>query len=196
MHHRFTAGLVAAALSFAACFASAFATGSQTRLQDVLASVSLSFAGDGGLDRALLIDGADGADLIIYRDPPPRAADREVKPAFIKKDVVSSGRFGAIPSLAVNAKGSLVIGSSNEAVGRDRWSQRLTVLLRDGTFVIAGITYTARDTLDPKGGGSCDLNLLTGKGERNGKPVTGTLKPIELAAWTDGGDAMPAACRF
>ncbi len=74
----------------------------------------------------------------------------------------------------------------------DRWSQKLTVVLRDGAFVIARIAHASRDTLDPKAGASsCDLNLLTGKGTSDGKPVTEKLAPIPLSEWLD--DKLPKA---
>ena len=102
--------------------------------------------------------------------------------AEIKKGVAFSGSmWGQLPSLDVNGKGSLLIKSGNQSIGRDRWTQTLTVLYRNMEFLIGGIAYTARDTLDPKGGGSCDLNLLTGKGLRNGKPVDVTVRPVRLS---------------
>ncbi len=169
----------------------------EPRLQDVLSAATLSFGDDGPLDRAVLTQNGDaGADLTIFRAvPAPDGSAAALKPVFFKKDAVFSGQmWGTLPSLAVNGKGSLVIASGNEAVGRDRWSQKLTVVLRDGAFVIAGITHASRDTLDPKAGASsCDLNLLTGKGTSGGKPVTETLAPIPLADWSD--NKLPKACQ-
>ncbi len=169
----------------------------EPRLQDVLSAATLSFGDDGELDRAVLTQNGDaGADLTIFRAvPAPDGSAAALKPAVFKKAVVFSGQmWGTLPSLAVNGKGSLVIASANDAVGRDRWTQTLTVVLRGGAFVIAGITHTSRDTLDPEAGASsCDLNLLTGKGTSDGKPVTETLAPIPLPDWSD--DKLPRACR-
>jgi hypothetical protein len=169
----------------------------EPRLQDVLSVATLSFGDDGAFDRPVLTQNGDaGADLTIFRAvPAPDGAAAALNPVFFKKDAVFSGQtWGTLPSLAVNGKGSLVIASANDAVGRDRWSQKLTVVLRDGAFVIAGITHASRDTLDPKAGASsCDLNLLTGKGTADGKPVTEKLAPIPLADWSD--DKLPQACR-
>ena len=93
---------------------------------------------------------------------------------MLKKSVVFSGAmWGQLPSLEVSGKGSLLIKSENDFVGKDRWTQVLTVVYRNKEFLIGGIAYTARDTLDPKGGGACDLNLLSGKGVRAGKPISG-----------------------
>ncbi len=184
----------------AAVVAASLATGvarAEPRLQDVLSAATLSFGDDGAFDRTVLTQNGDaGADLTIFRAvPAPDGAVAVLKPTLVKKDVAWSGQmWGTLPSLSVNGKRSLVIASANDAVGRDRWSQKLTVVLRDGAFVIAGITHTSHDTLDPKAGASsCDLNLLTGKGTSDGKPVTETRAPIPLADWSDY--KLPNACQ-
>ncbi len=184
----------------AAIFAASLADGRRprgARLQDVVSAATLSFGDDGAFDRAVLTQNGDaGADLTIFRAvPAPDGSAAALKPAVFQKAVVFSGQmWGTLPSLAVSGKGSLVIASANDAVGRDRWSQKLTVVLRDGALVIAGITHASRDTLDPKAGASsCDLNLLTVKGTSNGKPVTEKLSPIPLADWSH--DKLPKACQ-
>lgn len=166
----------------------------------VLSAVTLNMQGDGGLDRAVLADNRDtGADLYIYlgldsamRDDKPAPAP---KPALVKKDAAWSGAmWGTRPSLAENGKGSLLIKSENTGIGRGRWSQTVTVIYRDKNFIVAGITREEFDTLDPKAGGSCDLNLLTGKGKRNGKPVETKFGAKKLADWQDGD--LPKECVF
>ncbi len=77
---------------------------------------------------------------------------------------------GQEPTLDVNAQGSLLVGSQNQAIGRNRWQQQVTIAYRDGKFRVAGYSYFAYDTLDPEPGPTeCDLNLFTGKGVLNGK---------------------------
>lgn len=169
----------------------------EPRLQDVLSAATPSFGDDGALDRAVLTQNDDaGADLTIFRAvPAPDGSAAALKAAFFKKAVVFSGQmWGTLPSLSINGKGSLVIASANEAIGRDRWTQTLTIVLRGNAFVIAGITHASRDTLEPKAGGSsCDLNLLTAKGTADGKTVVEKLSPIPLADWSD--DKLPKACQ-
>jgi len=77
--------------------------------------------------------------------------------------------FGTQPSLDVNARGSLLIHSQNDAIGRNRWRETITVAYREGQFVVAGYTYTSRDTLDLDNTTSCDMNFLTGQWLRNGE---------------------------
>ena len=169
----------------------------EPRLQDVLSAVTLSFGNDGATDRAVLSQNDDGgADLSIFRNvPAPGDAKTPAAPALFKTGVVFAGQaWGTLPSLSVNARGSLVVTSQNDAVGRDRWTQTLTIVLRDGAFVIAGLTYAGHDTLDPNAGHSCDLNLLSGKGTLDGKPFPGKLAPIPLAEWSD--EKLPKACQM
>lgn len=102
--------------------------------------------------------------------------------------------WGTRPSLETNDKGSLLIKSANEAIGRSRWSQTLTIVYRNKEFVVAGLTREERDTLDLKAGGSCDINFLTGKGKRNGKPIETKFPAMKLANWSD--EKLPKECSF
>ena len=101
---------------------------------------------------------------------------------------------GTEPRISVNKAGSLVVEFQNDSIGRDRWSRRFTIAFRGGALVVAGYNYEARDTLDPHGGGNCDLNLLSGHGTRNGKPIKLAAGPVPLSAWTD--QSAPKSCDF
>ena len=188
-----------AALLLAACWAlgGTLPACAETPLSGVLSAVTLSFKGDGSRDRAVLVAGDDGeADLYVYLGLPDDAAERaKMKPTLVKRNVAFAGpMFGQEASLSANSKGSLVLGSMNEAIGRDKWTEKLTIAWRKDALAVVGITYRMHDGLDPNGGGSCDLNLLSGKGLRNGKPVAGPAAPVPLADWDN--DHLPEACRF
>lgn len=182
-------GLLMAVMAYASA-AEAQAPG----LERVLSAATLSFSQDGGADRAVLADNLDGgADLYLFLKTD--GAKGPIKPALVKKNAAWSGAMrGTRPSLAVSDKGSLLVKSENAGVGRSRWSQTLTIAYRNGEFVVAGVTREARDTLDLKAGGSCDLNLLTGRGKRNGKAVETKFPATKLADWSD--EKLPAECSF
>jgi hypothetical protein len=148
------------------------------------------------MDRAVLVqDDDDKADLYLYLAKDDANVDAGLGLAEKKSNIgFSAGGWGQLASLGVSNTGSLQIKSGNDAIGRDRWSQVRTVIYRDKRFLIAGITYSERDTLDPKAGGACDINLLSGKGLRNGKPVETKLTPIPLSDWSD--EKLPQACQF
>ncbi len=162
----------------------------------VLSAVTLSFQADGGTDRAVLVaNGDSGADLYLYLDVDDGRPDSGGKPALVKKNAAWNGAmWGSRPTLDSNGKGALLIKSGNDAMGRSRWSQTLTVLYRNKEFIVAGVTREERDTLDEKQGGACDLNLLTGKGKRNGKPVATKFAAVKLADWLD--EKPPKECSF
>ncbi|MBY6242689.1 hypothetical protein [Methylosinus sp. Sm6] len=167
-------------------------------LERVLSATTLYLSESGGYDLAVLVDNRDaGADLYLYFGVDPAAPAGTTKPSFVKKNAAwVGGGAGTLPSLAVSDKGSLLIKSENDAIGRDRWSETVTVVRRNGALVVAGLTFTARDTLNPDGGGACDLNFLTGRGTRNGKKVEIRPQTILLADWSADGETLPKECRF
>ncbi len=141
----------------------------------VLGFVATDLTGDGLTDRAELSVTEEGgeADLNIW----VRTADGQLDLRTTAKSVIWVGPGGQGPEITVSPNGSLLIHSVNDSIGRERWQQTLTVAWRNDTFVLAGFTYYWHDTLDPENSGTCDVNLLTGKGER----TRGTfLRPIEI----------------
>jgi hypothetical protein len=177
---------------FSICCAFAAPVHAETQnFQDVLSAATLDFNNDAKQDRAVLVNNKDGdVDLYLYLSKEDPNSEPLLTLAEMKKSAAFSGlMWGQLPSLAVSGEGSLLIKSGNESIGRDRWEQTLTLVYRNNEFLIAGITYAARDTLDPKRASSCDINLLSGKGLRNGKPVDRKFTPIRLADWSD--DKLP-----
>lgn len=102
-----------------------------------------------------------------------------------KLGLTVDGMAGTESSLAVSDSGSLLINQQNESVGRNRWSRTLTVAFREGKYLVAGFTLSERDTLDPNAGGSCDYNLLSGRGVRDLKKVKVSTKALDLAKLED-----------
>lgn len=167
----------------------------QVPLARVLSAVSLPLSGE-GLDVAILVDNLDsGADLYLYAGLDHSKLEAGVEPTLVKKNAAWSGAMaGTRASLAASEKGSLLIKSANEGIGRGRWSQTLTVVYRNGAPIVAGLTREERDTLDLAAGGSCDLNFLTGEGTRSGKKITVRPLAVSLVDWSD--DKLPKDCRF
>jgi hypothetical protein len=162
----------------------------------VISTVTLSFGDDGSTDRAVLVDNFDaGADLYIFRSIEDAKPDSPMNPTLVKKAAAWNGAmWGSRPSLDTNAKNSLIVKSQNDAIGRDRWSETLTIVYRGHEFLVAGLTYESHDNLDPRAGGSCDLNFLSGKGVRNGKPVEIKSGAVRLIDWSD--EKLLKECKF
>ena len=148
---------------------------------------------DGGMDRAVLVAPEDidhDVGLYIYLDDSDNSSSLKI----FKPNLVWSGTmWGTTPSLTVTSAGSLQVISQNQAIGRNRWSQRLTIAYRNDNFVVAGYTYESYDTLDPDAELVCDVNLLTGKGIKNKKIFSNPRQTIKLANWTE--ESVPKQCQ-
>lgn len=143
--------------------------------------------------RAVLTQGEPGdADLHLFAlAEGPDLAPRRI--LLRRGFAFSTPAPGQMAGLAVNERDSLVIVSRNETTGRERWELRVTVAVRDGAPVVAGMTLTTRDTLAARSDRRCDINFLTGRGTVNGRAVaTGTQAP-ELMAWP--ADAAEQFCK-
>jgi hypothetical protein len=165
------------------------------RPERVLAVVTSDWNDDGLFDRALLLisdKDSDEVDLLIYLSASGTAGDMRL--AVHKRNVAWRGSmWGTQPSLEINDRKSLILTSGNDAVGRNRWMKKLTLVYRDKTFVVAGYTYSERDTLDLGKESSCDVNLLTGGGVRNRKPFKTAAKAVAVSEWSEA--AVPRECK-
>ena len=106
----------------------------------------------------------------------------------------SSVMFGQEPWVATTQNGSVIVGSQNSAIGRNRWEQKLTIAYRDSQLIVAGYTYSFYDTLDTEAYGGCDLNLLTGKGFKNDKPVKIKAGAMSVAEFVSTGQDFSQFC--
>jgi hypothetical protein len=161
---------------------------------DSAGPVQSDLDGDGVAERFTLLEtdgftGDGAADLVIET---PRGTLRI-------PDIAWAGGPGQQPGLSLAPNGSLRLTSMNEAIGRDRWRLTLTIAYRQGAYRIAGYTYAWYDTLDLEDRGTCDLNLLTGRGlltiaDDPARPVRTTLPALPVTEWRDDTPA-PDACR-
>lgn len=108
------------------------------------------------------------------------------------------GLYGQEPGLELAPNGSVRVYSQNEGCCRHRWRQTLTLAYRQDAIRVAGMTYQWRDTLDLDLYGTCDVNLLTGKGvvENFGQPAKWFRVPaeaVEVTEWSMDA-SLPEAC--
>lgn len=132
--------------------------------KDVLSVITTDWNDDGRFDRAVLTVSAEdviSADLYLYLSDSEKD---DLLLALHKKNIAWRGAmWGTQPSLSLNERGSLRVKSGNEAIGRNRWVETLTIAYREQHFVVAGYSYESYDTLELDTF-TCDLNLLTGDG--------------------------------
>ncbi|MFD1326992.1 hypothetical protein [Mycoplana ramosa] len=163
----------------------------------IVAAATGDWDRDGNTDLALIARPAEGSDednaVFIYLANPgeSRLALKVSAPNKISGNLTM---FGQEPTVAALANGSIKLTSQNSSIGRDRWSQSLTLAYRGGRFIVAGYTYSSYDTLDNDNTRACDLNVLTGKGTANGKPITTAGAQIAYEDWSD--EIGRKACGF
>lgn len=163
-------------------------------LSHVISAATGDWNNDGLMDRAFLVaPDNDDQDVGLYIYLGDQASTLPTLEIFKPNLVWSGAMWGTTPSLMLGKSGSLEVISSNEAIGRSRWSQTLTLAYRSGAFVVAGYTYNSYDTLDLSAGISCDVNLLTGHGIKNKKSFSIKRQMARLADWTE--NAVPAQCK-
>ncbi|MDF0601186.1 hypothetical protein P1J78_10640 [Psychromarinibacter sp. C21-152] len=160
--------------------------------QAVVDSSLSDLNGDGLRERFTLLHypGADTVDLIVEDTGTGRVTAR---------DIAWTGGIGQQPDIDVAPNGSIRLHSRNESIGRNRWVQTLTIAYRDGAYRVAGFTYEFYDTLNPDAAGSCDLNLLTGRGFVTRGPGPKKTIAHDVAArrvtdWRES-DPIPEICR-
>ncbi|NYZ17606.1 hypothetical protein HL658_34110 [Azospirillum sp. RWY-5-1] len=167
--------------------------------QPWIASATGDIDGDGVPDRAALSGDGDSVSLSVFlsgtaREPAGPVGPADVAPTIHRDGLGWMGDMeGQRPEIAVTARGSLTVVFQNEAIGRNRWRETLTIAHRGGVLVVAGYTHESRDTLAPDASSRCDVNLLTGKGEKNGTPFTVPARRVPVTEWTDA--AVPQPCR-
>jgi len=173
---------------FAAVFSALLA--SPALAQPVGTAITADLNNDGRAERFTLIDDGDGsADLRI-----------ETGGGVIEAENIAwVGGIGQQPELGLAPNGSLRLISMNEAIGRNRWRLTLTIAYRRGAYMVAGYTYDWYDTIELEDNGSCDLNLLTGKGtlargDSPARPIRTSLNPRRVTAWQDDVQ-VPEICR-
>lgn len=97
-------------------------------------------------------------------------------------------------SLELLENGSFKVIIDHSGAGRSASLREYTISYRDEKFLLSGITVSEYDRIDPELGGSCDINLMTGEGERNSKAIKIKGKKLELKHVSF--DWLPSECKF
>jgi hypothetical protein len=155
--------------------------------------VQFDFNDDGYTDRAILIeDEAPEARLVIYT----ATQDGMDSGTELKEPVWSGFIHGQFAQLHTIGRNSLSVISSNQSIGRNRWTQHLTIAYRRNAYRVVGFTYDFYDTLDAANNGSCDVNYLSGQADirygQNKSNMQHAYKAIPIKEWTV--DQVPDAC--
>ena len=156
-----------------------------------IASISGDWNRDGALDGALLFTSGGGASLFVYFG----GQDGSKRTSVLAQDIVwhDEGVFGQQAGLERATGERIVVTSQNSAIGRDRWTDRLTLAYEDGALRVVSYARRGYDTLDPNGRYNCDLDFKAGTGVLNTRPVRAP-KGAPLAKDWSMENAPPEVC--
>jgi hypothetical protein len=119
--------------------------------------LQFDFNNDGYTDRAVLIeDEAPDAKLVIYTS----MRDTMDEGTVLKEPIWSGFVAGQYAQLHSKGRNNLVVTSSNQSIGRNRWTQTLTIAHRENAYRVVGFSYEFYDTLNQDNNGRCDVNYL------------------------------------
>ena len=155
-----------------------------------IASISGDWNQDGALDGALLFTSFEGASLFVYFG----GQDGSKRTSILARDLVWHGQgvAGQEAGLERAPDHRFVVTAQNTAIGRDRWSERLTLAYDKGVMRVVRYELTAYDTLDLEQRRECDLDLLSGSGVLNGEKVPVAAEAPIVEDWLKQGAALEA----
>ncbi len=183
--------------------------------EDLLFDVTLDMDHAGTSDRAVLVLVGPGrsdaenpskdfyqlgeserADLLIYLNHGDRSLNIKSPPTLRKEDITNGDELAFVMPPAVSLKGSLNVVSSNGFGNTFNTTETLTIVYRDGTFMVAGWAQDFYNSREDKSS-HCSVNYLAGKALKRvdtGKDarLKGVFKPVSLADWTT--TDQPAVC--
>jgi hypothetical protein len=170
-------------------------------VKEVETSVTADFDGDRLADYAMLVRAKDKENgektsrfqIYLRLHNPNQARFRRI----IDAEVGFGDKLHA--SLRLNPRGSIILRTSYQASGagdRETWTRVLTMQVRNGEALVIGYAYSSGDRITGKVESSCDINLLTGSGITDGKPVRVEVKPIpaRLILNDDGNSPKVPGC--
>lgn len=153
--------------------------------------IAHDWTGDGPEDHVVLLppkEGSDFHELAIIQGMPDEVTQPKI--LSVKNLVYAHSNPGA--SLELLPNHSFNISIDHTGIGRMATVQTFTISYRSGKFILSGYSFTEWDRIDPKTGGSCELNLLSGQGRRNGKKIR--FSPVRKELQQIDGNYRPAAC--
>jgi hypothetical protein len=137
----------------------------------VMATLTLDLDGDGAADRVVLVEPSDSdpsiAELLVWVSSSTNAS----KPLHDRSLAVSLGTWGGLPELRADRAGEFTVVAQNDAIGRDRWRQMVTLSIQREALAVLRYEFSQRDTLAPNSESRCVLDFAAGTGVLAGKGI-------------------------
>ncbi len=148
---------------------------------DIISAVGPSWNA-GGRYKAVLLRQGEYAALAIFSGPFDKT------PAAYAPEIALTGTsWGNVPWLEFNESGALLLYNQNVAYGNNKWQQVLTIIERNGRYIVSRFSLNAYDTRDENNNTECELDIIAGTMVVNGGPVTATSlrREIGIADWSE-----------
>ncbi|NOR63821.1 MAG: hypothetical protein GQ535_15195 [Rhodobacteraceae bacterium] len=158
-----------------------------TPIQDIISAVGPSWNTAGSYKAVLLREGEYAA-LYIFRGPYD-----QTPLVYLPYAAITGDYWSTIPWLEFDEGGTLLLHSENRGHGRNKWENTLSIIERNGTFIVSAFNLSAYDSLDPDNYTDCTIDMLAQKLSVNGREITPFSLPAEVAAqnWSS---AFEGAC--
>lgn len=162
--------------------------------QKIITAITGDWNGDGGTDLAMIVETEPTAPMDMHfflRDidhnflRPVEVVHDQIVGEWNGYDRPGYENSDTEPELTALPNGSIRLHLPAMPIGSERTNQTLTLAYRDGLFIVAGFAFEHEDHLKENAQASCDINLVTGKGQSS-KPVTVPGAIIPFAKWNLG----------
>lgn len=158
-----------------------------TRIQDIISAVGPSWHTAGSY-KAVLVREDEAAALYIFRGPYD-----QTPLVYVPHAAITGDYWATVPWLEFDEGGTLLLHSENRGHGRNKWETTLSIVEKNGRFIVSAFNLSAYDSLDPDNYTDCTIDLIAQKISVNGREITPFPLPAEVAIQNWSG-AFEGAC--
>jgi hypothetical protein len=180
-------------LLFVSCSTEKKSRGSMASLPDNEERISHDWSGDGFPETVMISpfhSGGEYRELIIFRGVPDGHPREKI---FSNSSLIPRRAIpGAILKLRKDHSFSLTVDSSGS--GRDSDVITWKISWKKGRFLLTGMSRDWQDKLDPHDYKTCEVDLRSGRGKKNGKYVK--FEPIAVDLIDLNERFIPSVCEF
>lgn len=156
-------------------------------IHNIISAVGPSWNTAGSYKAVLLREGEYAA-LYIFRGP------YDEDPLIYAPHAAITGPYwGMVPWLEFDEGGTLFLHSENRAFGRNKWEATLSIIERNGAFIVSAYSLSAYDSLDPDNFTDCTIDMLAQKLVLNTSEITPYPLPSEVLI-KDWSEAIESVC--
>lgn len=127
--------------------------------------------------KAVLVREGEYVALYIFRGP----YDQEPL-VYAPQAAITGPNWGMVPWLEFDEGGTLILHSENRAFGRNKWEATLSIIERNGEFIVSAFSVIAYDSLEPDDHTDCTIDMMAQRMTVNDRLITPFPLPAAVAA--------------